>query len=302
MALPRLCAAALTGAVAVAIGAALDAQAIQRAMYVSVLDEAGAPVPDLGPADFIVREDGVAREVLKVMPALEAMQIAILVDNSVAARAYILDMRHALQEFVTTMTTPSDTSGRNQIAITTLADRPTIVTDYTTDRARLLKGVDRIFAQSQSGTLLLEGIIEICKGFKAHEAKRPLIVAVTTEGPELSDRYHDMVLDPLRETGAAFHALVIGPPANAVETNARERGVVLDLGTRETGGRRDNLLTSMSLGPKLEELAAELTHQYRVTYAHPQSLIPPEHVTVAAARAGMRARGTLIREREQGRP
>ena len=54
-------------------------------MYVSVLDKAGAPVPDLGPADFIVREDNVAREVLRVAPATDPMQIAILVDNSQAA-------------------------------------------------------------------------------------------------------------------------------------------------------------------------------------------------------------------------
>ena len=38
----------------------LDAQAIQRALFVSALDEAGKPVPDLGPADFTVREDNIA--------------------------------------------------------------------------------------------------------------------------------------------------------------------------------------------------------------------------------------------------
>ena len=41
---------------------------------------------------------------------------------------------------------------------------------------------------------------------------------------------------------------------------------------------------------KLTQLADELTHQYKVTYARPQSLIPPEQVTVAApSRASPRA-------------
>src|SRR5882757_5431514 len=53
----------------------LDAQAIQRAMYVSAVNEAGAPIPDLGPSDFVVREDNKAREVLKVEPAVDPMQI-----------------------------------------------------------------------------------------------------------------------------------------------------------------------------------------------------------------------------------
>ena len=58
-------AAALVAALALAWPGRLAAQAIQRSMYVSVLDEAGAPVPDLGPSDFIVREDNATREVLR---------------------------------------------------------------------------------------------------------------------------------------------------------------------------------------------------------------------------------------------
>src|SRR5207247_1327268 len=103
-------------------------------------------------------------------------------------------------------------------------------------------------------------------------------------------------LEPLRSSGAAFHAIVVGTPRGGTSDAERDRGMVLDRGTTETGGRRDNVLTSMSLDPKLKELANELTHQYRVTYAHPQSLIPPERVTVAAARAGLTARGTLVKE------
>jgi hypothetical protein len=53
----------------------------------------------------------------------------------------------------------------------------------------------------------------------------------------------------------------------------------------------------------LKKLATELKSQYRVTYARPQTLIPPEVVTVSAARPGLTIRGTLIQEkRESGRP
>src|SRR5260370_7517957 len=49
-------AAFLLGAVTLASVSPL-AQAVQKAMYVSVVDQAGAPVPDLRPSDFIFRED-----------------------------------------------------------------------------------------------------------------------------------------------------------------------------------------------------------------------------------------------------
>ena len=34
----------------------------------------------------------------------------------------------------------------------------------------------------------------------------------------------------------------------------------------------------------------------QVTYAHPPSLIPPEKVTISSSKAGVTARGTLIKE------
>src|SRR5881394_2759371 len=72
MASQRVSLAVLTAAATAAAWTAHPAaQPIQRSLYVSVVNDAGAPVPNLGPADFIVREDNVTREVLKVAPADE---------------------------------------------------------------------------------------------------------------------------------------------------------------------------------------------------------------------------------------
>ena len=79
------------------------AQAVQKAMYVTVVDRAGAPVPDLGPSGFVVREDDVAREVLSVVPADEPMQVVVLVDTSEVARAQIPYLRDAVPTFVNTL-------------------------------------------------------------------------------------------------------------------------------------------------------------------------------------------------------
>jgi len=276
----------------------LDAQVIQRAMYVSAVNEAGAPVADLGPTDFIVREDNKGREVLKVEPALEPLQVAILVDTGQAARADIPHIRTALPGFIKTLTTGDM---KNEVAIIALGDRPTVFTNYTSNPAELKKGVDRIWSTQGSGTYLLDGIVEVCQGFKKRGAQRPVIVAILSEGPELSNRQHDQVLDPLRDAGAAFHAITMGRASTSLSDEMRNRNIVLDDGPRQTGGRREELLTSMALEGKLAQLADELMHQYKVTYARVPSLIPPERVTVSSAKNGVTARGTLIKE-VQGRP
>jgi hypothetical protein len=274
----------------------LVAQAVQRSMYVSVLNDAGAPVADLGPADFVIREDNTAREVLKVVPAEEPMQIAVLVDTSQAARDDIAHIRTALPPFFATLT-----AARNQVSLIAIGERPTVFTNYTADPAELSKGTGRIWSMRDSGAYLLDGLVEVCQGFKKREAARPVIVSITTEGPELSNLHQDQVLDALRGSGAAFHAFTLGRPSTSQSDEVRVRNIVLDEGPRTTGGHREDLLTSMALAGQLARLATELTHQYRVTYSRPQSLIPPERVTVAAAKPGLTARGTLIKE-QQGRP
>jgi hypothetical protein len=282
---------------ALAWSGTLDAQAIQRAMYVSALTDAGAPIPDLGPSDFVVREDNLTREVLKVEPAVDPMQIAILVDTSQGARDDISHMRTALPPFIKTLT---GGEVKNEVAIIAIGERPTVFTNYTFSQVELKKGVDRIWSMQGSGAYLLDGIIEVCQGFKKRGAQRPVIVAVLSEGPELSNAQHDQVLEPLRAAGAAFHAITMGRPSTSLSDETRNRNMVLDEGPRNTGGRREELLTSQALAAKLTQLADELTHQYKVTYARPQSLIPPERVTVSAARAGVVARGVLIKE-DKGR-
>jgi von Willebrand factor type A domain len=278
-------------------GSRLAAQAIERSMTVSVVDEAGAPVADLGPTDFIIREDNVAREVLKVGPATEPMHIALLVDTSRASRENIAHYRTALPPFVTTLINANTSGAKNQVALLAFGERPTVITNYTSSLTELERGINRLWALDDSGAYLLDALYEVCQGFDKRETRRPVIVAITQEGKEFSNRHYDQVLGPLRESGAPFHALVLGTPTGALDDETRSRNIVLDEGTRGTGGMREQLLTPMALAARLKQLATVLTHQYLVTYAHPDSLIPPERVTVSAKAAGTTARGTLIKDK-----
>jgi hypothetical protein len=276
--------------------ATLRAQALQRSIYASALDQSGAPVPNLGPTDFVVREDKVAREILSVAPATDPMQIALLVDNSQAGEQFTRDYREALPAFINAIA--ADESGaRHQIAIITLAERPTINTAYTFDFQQAIKGANRIFGTPGSGAYLLDGIIETSQDIKKKNLTRPVILAITTEGPELSDRQYMTVIEPLRESGASLSVVTVGNPRN----NNYDRSVVIDMGTRDTGGRNDVLMTGSALASRMRQIANELTHQYRVTYARPDTLIPPDQVTIAAAKPGLTVRGIpvkTVRERQ----
>jgi hypothetical protein len=267
-------------------------QARQRSIYVSVLDQHGVPATDLRPSDFIVKEDKVAREVLSLTPATEPMQLALLVDDSQAAEEFIPHYREALPLFVNTIMT--DDGPKHQVALITVGERPTIVTEYTSNREAVLKGIERIYARRGSGTYLLDGLVETTRGLVKRGATRPVIVAVTTEGPEYSNRSYDQVLTPLRDSGTAFHVLAVGRPINTDS----ERAIVFGRGTRDQGGRYENVLIGNGLRVRLQQVAVDLTHQYLVTYARPESLIPPDTLSVSVTRPGLTARGPETQQRQ----
>lgn len=269
------------------IGAQADAR--ERTLFVSAVDDNGEPVEDLRINDVIVREDGARREVLRVSRAVEPMDIALLVDDSAAAESAVVPMRAALRMFVAAM------AEGNQIAVITLADRPTVRVEYTSNLRQLESGVGSVFAQSNSGMTLLDAIFEATRGLLRRETPRAAIVAVINDGPEFTNRHHRQVVDAVKEAGAQLHAVTVGNFYAGGNNEVRERDFLLDIGTKESGGQRIALLSPLGLETALGKLARELRRQYKVVYGRPQSLIPPEKLEVTSPRAGVTVRGTPMR-------
>jgi VWFA-related protein len=273
------------------------AQTIEREMFVSVLDQADKPVLTLGVPDFVVREDGRAREVLRARRAADAIDIALLIDTSQALSSQVNDVRKALEAFIARMRPQA------QISIVSLGDRPTIYTDYTNSEEQLTKGVGRIFPIQGAGAYVLDAVGEVLKGLDKRKPERSAVVVVFAGGREFSTLMYEPLIDGLKARGTALHVISIGTrtPADVQTSEGRNRELLFDRGTTDTGGRRDNILTSMATADAMERLAAELLGQYRITFARPDALVPPNKTEVAVRPAGLKARGILIPARAEAR-
>jgi VWFA-related protein len=268
----------------------------ERDLFVSVVDAGGNPVSDLGAEAFAVREDREIREVLRARRATTPMDVAILVDNSQAADAHILDLRRGLGPFVERM------RGLGHVAVLSIADRPTLLQDYTSDPRLLQAVVDRLFSVPGSGVTALEALDDVCKGFTKRDTERVNIVLIWLGGPEFSNLHSETVLKTLAESGAALHVVTLdhGTPADARTEEGQQRQIVFEEGSATTGGQRYRVLTSMALSDTLDKLATQLSNQYRITYARPDSLIPARRVTVTVRTPGLTARGTPARPPRKG--
>jgi hypothetical protein len=277
-------------------------QSVDRIIYASVLDRSGRPVTPVVATDLIVRENNIDRAVVQVDRATDRFDIAVLVDTSQDAEAFISDFRRGLVEFVRAI------GDRHEIAFMSFGQRSRTLIDYTHDPTRLLSGVGGLVVSRGSGAYLMDTLVDASLDLQIREHPRREVVVITSEGREFSERASTEVVGEVLRSGVSVDAFVVvgtrqgvgpafesGPPrlpspAVAQEQSDVERAAVLDEVIKRTNGRRENLPTSGMLGEKLRDLAARLNNQYRVTYDAPPRLTPPASIEIVTRRPDLRVR------------
>lgn len=285
------CTTAAALAILLAPAASAQRDSRERTVIVSVVGADDAPVKDLKAGDFVVRENGLAREVVRVGAAPAPTHVALLVDDSQATTNLTTYLRPALAAFVKQV---AGAGGSPQMAMWTFGERPTRRVDFTPNAENILKETERLFPVSGSGAYFLEAIGEAVRDLRKRTAERPVIVAFIAErGPEFSNVFEKQVTDALRSLGASLWTVTLQIGAQPLNTTeARERARVLGDTTAQSGGTNDVILTPQALETAFGRLGAELTSRYAVTYGRPDALIPPDRVEVEVRRPGLRVRAS----------
>ena len=278
----------------------------ERVIYASVVSRQGRAGPGLTARDFIVREDGVAREVLSGSPRTTTRCRSRCLSTT-ASRCAIKcrDLRRALSAFVSTLRPGVDVS---IIHLGRAADRSSCPTPRTGQT--LLKGVDRIVAL-EAGNYVLDAIAEVAQGLAKRPNIRSVIALVTARGPEYSYRDYSEVLRIVKASGTpALHVLTLGGTdaqqsisgltvdlrgGQRPEGNGVDRDIVLGRLTKDTGGRYEEVLVPSALTMRLQQLSAELSNQYRVVFASPARLVPSTKTEISARDPKQKARGMLAK-------
>ena len=284
--------AAIIAAAAVAPGRGAAAVQTQRDMrqrhvVVSVTDKNDKPVTGLTEKDFVLREDGVAREILSALPAPAATHLVLLVDDSQATQSLTIELRAGLKAFLRQVM--ADGRG-TAVRVATFGDRPTTRVEFTTSRAALDPAVDRIVPRPGAGATLLEAIVETCKDLRTRGAGRPVIVAFVEEhGPEFSSERYTQVADALKAAHATLWAVVLQAPGGQdASDEVRERTRVLTDVTVESGGYAKTFLSKQGIEPAFATVGTALTTQYDLVYARPDALIPPSKLDIQARDKALR--------------
>lgn len=278
--------------------AAGGASESSRTVFVTAVDKKGNAVPDLHAAEFDVKVGGKKLEVVGVERAQAPMRIALVVSDAGTG-----GFQGGLASFIQRL------SGHAEFALISLIVQPELVVDYSSEIGVLRGGIRRLGARGpQRGAQLLETIQDATKHVR-REGTRPVIVVVRVGGEASTTLSGADVREQLRKSGATLYVIsTVGAQRSApsqarpgISTeqaqlhddeaveSAHNLGMVLGDGSRESGGRHDQVV-STTLIPTLEQLADELLNQYVLTCVLPAGVKPTGKLSVSSKRKGITVR------------
>jgi hypothetical protein len=244
-----------------------------QTVYAHVTNSSGEPITDLAAANFLVSQGGEPANVLRASLGGDAVRVLMLVDTSEAMSNKLINpLRAGLQALIDGIP-PEDeivlvTMGRQlRVRVPPPPDRKDA--KPATDRKKLKDTAGSFFSDG-GGTVLLDSLVDANNWFLAKADDRaPVIVIITTDGPETStstrEEEFSKLIQALVARDAVVHAIVLSDISRAIAgsstntlTSAGTQSIVAMALTHDTGGHFETINAATALEDRLRVVSAEI--------------------------------------------
>ena len=186
----------------------------------SVMDRNGRAIGGMKESDFTVYENGVERQVTKVVPTNEPFNLVLLLDVSGSVEERIEFIRKAARDFLNTA------SPQDRIAIISFRDDIQVISDFSTDRKLLSRKLDEIDAGG--GTALYDALgFVLADTVKQLRGERTAVVILSDGDDNKSFVPFPAILEAIVESGALIYPLYI-PSGLIPESSVPKPEVTID--------------------------------------------------------------------------
>jgi hypothetical protein len=271
-------------------------QTTTKTLFLTVLDNKGVPITDLGPAELEVKAGGKAMEIVRMQPGQMPFRIAVIVSDG-GTGGFQQGVANFMQKLL----------GHAEFGLISVVTQPEIVSDYASEGAILKEAVGRVGPRGRArgaGPQLMEAMQAATRGV-ASDSRRPVILVLRVGGEAETQMQGDDVREDLRRSGAVLYVVsTVGaqrPNASSARTGISSEQAqmhdadnanstlniqqVLGDGSKESGGRHDQVI-STTLVPALVRIADELLSQYSVTCVLPAGVKPNDKLSISTKRKG----------------
>lgn len=266
----------------------------------SVTDRNGRAIGGMRESDFTVYENGIERQVTKVVPTNEPFNLVLLLDVSGSVEERMDFIRKAARDFLRTA------SPQDRIAIISFRDDIQVISDFSTDRRMLSSKLDEIDAGGATALYDALGYV-LADTLKQLRGERTAIVILSDGDDNKSFVPFPAILEAIIESGALIYPLYVPsglipeasvPRPEATMDPLRTRYLTLTTRAHEEGQK----LAAASGGVyypirRLDELqrayddvVIQLRTAYTITYASNSRPSTNPRVRVRANREGASVR------------
>jgi hypothetical protein len=253
-----------------------------RTVSVVVTDAEDQSVRDLEPEEVALVENGVVRDIVKILPDERPLTVAILVDSS---EEIATTYRLYLIEAVTALVKGLPEGARYGLWVT--GDRPRRLLEVTEDRGAAAPALKRV--APSGGNTLLDALVEVTKELgQQREGERRAIVALTGMTTEFSSRARFRVVEECEKRADLFLFFEFDEGRADFEDRTDYDYVMSHL-TEQPGGRLERAITAMAAPRTVPGFAADLRPSLRLSYETPADL-KNRKIDVQVSRPGLRVR------------
>ncbi|HEV2884020.1 MAG TPA: VWA domain-containing protein [Pyrinomonadaceae bacterium] len=168
----------------------------------SVTDRNGRAIGGMRESDFTVFENGVEREVKKVVPTNEPFNLVLLLDVSGSVEERMDFIRKAARDFLKTA------SPQDRIAIISFRDDIQVISDFSTDRTLLSKKLEDIDAGGATALWDALGYV-LADTLKQLRGERTAVVILSDGDDNRSFVPFPAILEAVIESGALIYPLYV---------------------------------------------------------------------------------------------
>jgi VWFA-related protein len=186
----------------------------------SVTDRNGRAIGGMRESDFTVYENGIERQVTKVVPTHEPFNLVLLLDVSGSVEERIEFIRKAARDFLHTA------SPQDRISIISFRDDIQVISGFSTDRSLLSKKLDEIDAGGP--TALYDALAYVLTDpLKTLRGERSAVVIMSDGDDNKSFVPFPALLEALSESGALVYPLYV-PSGLIPESSVPKPEITID--------------------------------------------------------------------------
>jgi len=253
-----------------------------KTVFVSFLDEKGAPVTNLQEGDIALGEDGVVRDIVSAKLSTQPISLLLLADTTKVAggggvdqkksAAAAGDMIHDIRAAFAALTAEVlGASPQSEISLMEFGQASITIQPYTSSLDALNKSFTKLVSKPDADSVLLEAITEGAKDLAKRKNIRRAMVSINVEpGNELSKEPPKTILNELLNARSPLFSVAL----QKGDLKNPTRGAAMPVLTKTTGGRYDFIVGQSALVDIVKLYGNIMLSQYEITYTRPPGPTP----------------------------